>query len=177
MLKISKNLLYLAKITNYTQKKAVKVIKLVKAKPSDIGAMQALVAPQVEAGIILARSNDEVATNIRSYILAKDENEELLGFGALHIVAPDLAEVRSLIVAPNIQKTGLGSKIVNELIKEARELGLGRVFALTYAQGFFESLGFKMIEKSELPAQKIWSDCIKCKHFPICDEKALMLYL
>ena len=153
-----------------------KLIKLSKAKPADIKAMQTLVAPQVEAGIILPRSDDEVAQNIRSYILAKS-GEQIIGFGALHIIAPDLAEIRSLIVAPSEQKSGIGAKIVNELIAEARELGLTRVIALTYAQGFFEKLGFKLIEKSQIPSQKIWSDCVKCKHFPICDEKALMLWL
>lgn len=174
------------------------MINLKRAKPSDVKAMQMLVLPQVEAGVILARSDDEVASNIRSYVLAtkcnkkdtqadrqsseqistqNEQNDELIGFGALHIISPDLAEIRSLIVSPKHQKMGIGSQIVNELIKEARELGLKKVFALTYAQGFFESLGFKMIQKNELPAQKIWSDCVKCKHFPICDEKALMLYL
>lgn len=174
------------------------MINLKRAKPSDVKAMQMLVLPQVEAGVILARSDDEVASNIRSYVLAtkcdkKDsvakkqncpqiatqnkQNDEIIGFGALHIISPDLAEIRSLIVSPKHQKMGIGSQIVKELIKEAKELGLKKVFSLTYAQEFFESLGFKMIEKNELPAQKIWSDCVKCKHFPICDEKALMLYL
>lgn len=152
------------------------MINLKRAKPSDVKAMQMLVLPQVEAGVILARSDDEVASNIRSYILAL-QNDEIIGFGALHIISPDLAEIRSLVVSPKHQKKGIGSAIVEELIIEAKELGLKKVFSLTYAQRFFESLGFKMIEKSELPAQKIWSDCVKCKHFPICDEKALMLYL
>ena len=152
------------------------MINLKRAKPSDVKAMQALVLPEVEAGVILARSDDEVASNIRSYILAL-QNDEIIGFGALHIISPDLAEIRSLVVSPKHQKKGIGSAIVEELIIEAKELGLKKVFSLTYAQRFFESLGFKMIEKSELPAQKIWSDCVKCKHFPICDEKALMLYL
>ena len=89
-----------------------KLIKLSKAKPADIKAMQTLVAPQVEAGIILPRSDDEIAQNIRSYILAKS-SEQIIGFGALHIIAPDLAEVRSLIVAPSEQKSGIGAKIVN----------------------------------------------------------------
>lgn len=152
------------------------MIKLTKAKPSDISSMQMLVKPQVDAGVILARSDDEIATNIRSYILALDD-DKIIGFGALQIIAPDLAEIRSLIVDENYRAKKIGSKIVNALLDEAKELGLKRIFALTYAQGFFESLGFKMIEKNELPAQKIWSDCVRCKLFPICNEKALMLYL
>jgi len=73
------------------------VIELVKAKLSDIPAMQALVVSEVKDGIILNRTEDEVATNIRSYVLAKD-GDKLVGYTALHIHSRRLAEIRSLIV-------------------------------------------------------------------------------
>jgi len=72
-------------------------IQLTKAIVSDIPTMQNLVAPEVESGLILIRTSDEIATNIRSYILAKEKGE-LVGFCALHIHAPSLAEIRSLVV-------------------------------------------------------------------------------
>ena len=149
-------------------------MRLIKAKPADIARMQSLVAGEVARGIILPRSDDEVATNIRSYTLAINENGELLGYCALHIQSPKLAEVRSLIVAPNARRKGVGKELVNALLNEASVLGLKQVFTLTYQREFFESLGFKEIDKKNLPAQKIWSDCIKCKHFPNCDEIALI---
>ena len=83
-------------------------MRLIKAKPADIARMQSLVAGEVARGIILPRSDDEVATNIRSYTLAINENGELLGYCALHIQSPKLAEVRSLIVAPNARRKGVG---------------------------------------------------------------------
>lgn len=150
-------------------------MRLIKAKPNDIARMQSLVAGEVARGIILPRSDDEVATNIRSYTLAINENGELLGYCALHIQSPKLAEVRSLIVAPNARRKGVGKELVNALLNEASVLGLKQVFTLTYQREFFESLGFKEIDKKNLPAQKIWSDCIKCKHFPNCDEIALII--
>ena len=150
-------------------------MRLIKAKPADIARMQSLVAGEVARGIILPRSDDEVATNIRSYTLAINENGELLGYCALHIQSPKLAEVRSLIVAPNARRKGVGKELVNALLNEASVLGLKQVFTLTYQREFFESLGFKEIDKKNLPAQKIWSDCIKCKHFPNCDEIALII--
>ena len=73
------------------------MITYTKAKLSDIVSMQEVMKPEVEKGIILFRSADEMATNIRSYILAKDEGT-IIGFGALHFHADDLAEVRSLVV-------------------------------------------------------------------------------
>ena len=85
--------------------------------------------------------------------------------------------MRSLVVSPNFRKQGIGAKIVEELIKEAEFYGLKQVFALTYQKGFFEKLGFKEISKEELPAQKIWADCIKCKKFPVCNEIAVIYTL
>lgn len=144
-----------------------------KASLSDIPKMQTLVQPYVLNGLILPRSNDEIATNIRSYTLAIYE-EKIIGFGALHFHAPTLAEVRSLVVDASFNTKGIGSKIVNLLLEEASFFGVKKVFTLTYRKTFFEKLGFEEIQKEELPEHKIWADCIKCKHFPICDEIALI---
>lgn len=144
-----------------------------KANLNDIEHMQALVKPEVDKGIILLRSPDEMATNIRSYILAKEDGV-LVGFGALHIHTIELAEVRSLVVKEVLRGKGVGKSIVQALIDEGRDLGIKKAFTLTYQRLFFEALGFSEIPKEALPAHKIWADCIKCKHFPICNEIALI---
>ena len=105
------------------------------------------------------------------------EAEILAGFASLKIFNADLAEVRSLIVAPQFRRRGIARAIVNELLDEARFYGLKSVFTLTYQKEFFERLGFTEIPKDELPAQKIWADCIKCKKFPVCNEIALIYTL
>lgn len=150
------------------------MIELKKATLNDIKAMQELVAEDVNAGIILARSDDEIATNIRSYILAK-EGEQLVGYTALHIHSRDIAEVRSLIVHNDFRKQNIGRAMVEYAINEAKKLGIQReVLALTYIADFFKKLGFIEIEKDEIPEHKIWADCIKCIHFPVCNEVALV---
>lgn len=149
------------------------MIVYTKAKLSDIAYMQELVKPEVEKGIILFRSSDEIATNIRSYILAKNE-DKIVGFGALHFHAADLAEVRSLVISEAFRGKGIGKGVVNTLLEEGVYLGARRVFTLTYQKAFFESVGFHEIPKESLPSHKIWADCIKCKHFPVCDEIALI---
>jgi amino-acid N-acetyltransferase len=151
-------------------------IEYKKAKLTDVATMQNLVLPEVRSGKILFRSNDEISTNIRSYTLAKNGNE-LVGFTALHIHAPDLAEVRSLIVLENFRGRGIGQELVKKTLEEAEELGVKKVFTLTYEQSFFEKLSFREIPKESLPEHKIWADCVKCKHFPICDEIALIIEL
>jgi len=147
-----------------------------KAKLTDITAMQEMVLPEVMSGVILFRSDDEVATNIRSYVLAFDA-DKVIGFVALHIHAPDLAEVRSLIVDTNYRGKKIGSDLVLYTINEAKELGIKQLFTLTYQKAFFEKLHFNEIPKESLPKHKIWADCVKCKHFPICDEIALIIKL
>ncbi len=148
-------------------------VELTKAKLSDIENMQKLVIPEVEAGVILARSSDEIATNIRSYILAKEGNE-IVGFCALHIHTPSLAEIRSLVVKEGKRGMGIGQSLIARAIEEAQILGLQKVLSLTYKQSFFEKLGFVEIPKESLPEHKIWADCIKCKHFPVCNEVSLI---
>jgi amino-acid N-acetyltransferase len=151
-------------------------IEYKKAKLSDIKSMQELILPEVRSGVILYRSDDEIANNIRSYILAKD-GERLVGFLAIHIHAPDLAEVRSLIVDEDYRGKSIGKNLVKESIKEAIFYGIKKLFTLTYKKEFFEKLDFKEIPKESLPQHKIWADCVKCKHFPVCDEIALIIEL
>jgi len=153
------------------------VINLVKAKLTDISAMQNLVADEVKKGVILKRSDDEVATNIRSYVLAK-EGERVVGYAALHIHSMRLAEIRSLIVHPNYRGDDIGKKIVLFMLDEANTLGVSEdVLVLTYLPRFFTKLGFVEIPKETIPEHKIWADCIKCIHFPVCNEVALVYKL
>lgn len=153
------------------------MIELVKAKLSDISAMQALVVSEVKDGIILDRTEDEVATNIRSYVLAKD-GDKLVGYTALHIHSRRLAEIRSLIVHEAYRGQSVGQRMVQFTLEEAKNIGVEEdVLVLTYLPQFFLKLNFKEINKEVIPEHKIWADCIKCIHFPICNEVALVYKL
>ena len=149
------------------------MIELRKAKLSDIKQMQSLVEDEVKKGVILKRSDDEIATNIRSYILAFHDNL-LVGYAALHIHSSDLAEIRSLIVDERARGLGIGKKIVEYCKREAKELGVKEILVLTYIADFFKKLGFKQIDKEKIPDHKIWLDCVKCIHFPVCNEISLV---
>ena len=153
------------------------MVKLVKANLSDIPEMQEMVVSDVKDGIILERNADEVATNIRSYILAKIDNK-LVGYGALHIHSSRLAEIRSLIVLDGYRGQNIGRKIVEFTLNEAKELQvIEEVLVLTYLPQFFIKLNFIEIAKESIPEHKIWADCIKCIHFPICNEISLVYKL
>jgi len=149
------------------------LIRLRKAVLSDITSMQLLVVSEVSNGIILSRSDDEVATNIRSYMVAID-NDKIIGYMALHIHSVRLGEIRSLIVKEEYRGMGIGKLLVESAINEANKIGLKEILVLTYLPIFFQKLSFKEIDKREIPEHKIWTDCIKCLHFPICNEISLI---
>ena len=150
------------------------MITLHKATLSDIPSMQSLVIQEIKDGIILDRTDDEIATNIRSYVLAKN-NDVLVGYTALHIHSKRLAEIRSLIVDASYRGESIGKRMVEFTLQEAKDLGVEEeVLVLTYLPVFFEKLDFKEINKESIPEHKIWADCIKCIHFPVCNEVALI---
>lgn len=140
----------------------------------DIDGMQKLVSPDVENGNILERNSNEMATTIRSYTAVKD-GDEIIGFVALHIHTTQLGEVRSLVVKDSYRNKGIAKELISLVIKEAKALELSRLLVLTYKKVLFETFGFIEIPKESIPETKIWADCIKCKHFPVCDEVSLEL--
>lgn len=121
---------------------------------------------------MLPRALSEIYETIRDFYVIRD-GEQVVGCAALHINWEDLAEVRSVAVTEQRHRQGIGSLLVQACINEARELGIPRLFCLTYKPGLFEKAGFKQVDKAELP-RKVWSDCYRCVKFPNCDEVALV---
>ena len=153
------------------------MIELVKAKLRNRSARLTAGPRAATEGVILDRSEDEVATNIRSYVLAKD-GENLVGYAALHVHSKRLAEIRSLMVHEKYRGQKIGQRIVKFTLEEAKALGVEEdVLVLTYLPAFFEKLGFDEINKEAIHEHKIWADCIKCIHFPVCNEIALVYKL
>ncbi|MCD6527298.1 MAG: N-acetyltransferase [Desulfuromonas sp.] len=146
-----------------------------KACIADVDAIHKLLVEHAGQGVMLSRSLAELYQAIRSFYVL-EEDGQVLGMVSLQIWWKDLAEVRSLVVSSSLAGMGCGRQLVEACLKEARELGISRVFALTYQEVFFARLGFTLIEKSELP-HKIWGDCMKCPKFPDCDEIAMAITL
>jgi len=148
-------------------------IRFYKPTVDDIEKMQEIVKSEVDKGTILLRTEDEMANTIRSYTVVEVDGK-MAGFTALHIHSRRLSEVRSLIISEKFRGLKLGKKLVEACIEEGIKLGLKQILSLTYQKGFFEALGFDEIEKDQIPEHKIWADCIRCKHFPKCDEIAMV---
>ena len=147
-----------------------------KALVGDVDRIHALITQFSKDQFMLARSRSELYESVRDFFVAESPEGAVVACGGLEISWADLAELKSLAVDAAWQHKGLGRHIVNACLKEARDLGIKRVFALTYQVPFFEKLGFERIPKEQLP-HKIWSDCLKCPKFPDCDEVAVALTL
>ena len=143
-----------------------------KARAEDVPAIQKLVAFFAARGELLPRTLNELYQHLRDFFVC-ELHGDVVGIAALSLYWEDLAEIRSLAVQEGHGGKGLGAALVNACLDEATRLGIRRVFALTYRPGFFEKLGFRGIDKRELP-QKIWKDCIRCAKFACCDEVALI---
>ena len=146
-----------------------------KAQIADVKNIQKLLMTFANRGDMLSRSLSELYESLRDFYV-DEEDGVILGAAALHIVWEDLAEVRSVAVNETAGRRGIGGRLVEACISEAREIGLQRIFCLTYKPDFFAKHGFRLVDKSELP-HKVWGDCIKCPKFPDCDENAMILDL
>lgn len=150
--------------------------KLRKAIVGDVPQIQKLVNFYAKKDLMLARSLNDLYEHIRDYVVAEDESGNIIGCCALHVDWEDLAELKALAVDEAHLKQGIGRQLVRFCAKESAGLGIRKIFALTYQLEFFGRLGFKEVEKSELP-HKIWMECINCSKFPACDEKAVIYYI
>lgn len=148
-----------------------------KAKIEDVIEIQGILRDFADSGKLLARSLNELYTHLRDIQVYLDkETGRPVGCCCLHIVWDNLAEIRSLAVAESHQRRGIGRLLVQSCIEEAKDLGIGRIFTLTYEVDFFERLGFHLVDKNMFP-HKVWVDCLNCPKFPNCDESALVLDL
>jgi amino-acid N-acetyltransferase len=113
-----------------------------RARTSDVASIQALVEPLVQRRILLGKDSVVFYEGVQEFRVAETEDGTFIGCGALHVMWKDLAEVRTLAVAPDWLNAGVGHALLGRLEDDARELGLSRLFCLTFEVPFFERHGF-----------------------------------
>jgi len=145
-----------------------------KATVRDVEVIHRLLKQHAERGELLPRALSDLYDDVRDFNVFEPKGGGVVaGACALHVCWEDLAEVRSLAVSEPHQGEGVGSTLVKAALAEAEELGIKRVFTLTYQPDFFSKHGFEVVDKAALP-QKVWAECIKCVKFPDCDETAML---
>lgn len=143
-----------------------------KARLSDAAEIHALMQPFVSQGVLLPRSLGFLCQNIRAFTIIEDEHGRILASGALRFLDEDVAEVQSLAVLAGQQGGGLGRRLVEALLAEAREHQVWQVIALTHNREFFLRLGFQPAERSAFP-QKYMMDCLNCPKLRNCHQVAV----
>lgn len=146
-----------------------------KAEPKDIEEIYELISSYADKGIMLPRSREVLARQLDDFVVAVAEGK-IVGCGSLCRLGRDLVEIRSLGVRENYTGYGIGRRLVEFLVGEAREQHIPKVMALTYQVAFFERNGFSVVSKDIFP-EKVWKDCVYCKKQDCCDEIAVLKQL
>ena len=143
------------------------------ARVGDVPAIQELIRTFADRKLMIRRSLGELYESIREFLVATDEDGQIIGCAALHVFWEDLAELKCLAVTEGVQGRGVGRRLVDACWDAARALEIPTVFTLTYVPEFLEKCGYQRVDKADLP-HKIWNECVRCPLFPNCNEVALV---
>ena len=122
------------------------------ARTSDVPAIKKISEPLVQERVLLGKELVEFFEAIQEFVVAELDGQ-VVGFGALHVMWEDLAEVRTLAVDEDFKRRGIGAAMLRELLERARLLGIHRVFCLTFEVDFFKSHGFDVISDVPVDAE------------------------
>ena len=152
-------------------------MRLRDAGERDVAPLLALINGYADRGMLLRRTEPSLRQALPDFVVATmtsaDGAEEIVGCGALTMLGPALGEVRSLAVRPDQAGRGLGRRIVEHLLVQARERGFAEVLALTRRSSFFDALGFEVTRRERF-IDKLMVDCGACPLNLCCDEIAMV---
>jgi amino-acid N-acetyltransferase len=143
-----------------------------KASLDDVEKLHHIIQGYAQDSIMLPRSLETLRDQIATFVIA-EQDDQLIGCGSLTQLGLDLVEIRSLGITDGYKGQGIGGKLVDFLVEEARHLKMKKVMALTYEVAFFLKNGFTLVPKEVFP-EKVWRDCIHCKKQFCCDEIAVL---
>jgi amino-acid N-acetyltransferase len=151
------------------------IITLRTGDTPDAPRLHALIEAAQDEGHLLPRTPADVMQHASRFTVAVQDGT-IVGGAELAALSPVVAEVRSLVVAPQARHLGVGGAIVSELRARARREGFERLCAFTHAPGYFTAMGFSIVPHLWL-SEKIYKDCVKCLQFRACGQHAMVLPL
>jgi amino-acid N-acetyltransferase len=131
------------------------------ARTSDVAAIKRLVAPLAEQRILMAKETVAYYESLQEFRIAESQDGDVIGCGALHVMWEDLAEIRTLAAADTWRGRGVGHVLVEDLLEKAKELGVSRVFCLTFEVDFFKRHGFEVMEDQSAVDPQVYSELLR----------------
>jgi amino-acid N-acetyltransferase len=122
------------------------VIEVRRARTADVPGIVALVDSYAQERILLGKERVTLYEDVQEFQVAVGDGGRIVGCGALHVLWEDLAEVRTLAAHPDVRGRGVGYAILDALVEQARDLGVSRLFCLTFEVKFFSRNGFGVID-------------------------------
>jgi amino-acid N-acetyltransferase len=145
------------------------------ARAHDVDVIHGLIDAHLHEGHLLPRTREDIAAEVEQFVVAT-RDDVVVGCAELSRLAADVAEVRSLVVADDVQGQGLGRALVRELMATAQNSPYKRLCAFTHAPAFFVRLGFSIVPHLDVP-EKVFIDCVGCPLFRRCGQHAVMFWL
>jgi len=149
-------------------------MKTRKARLCDVRAIYDLVESFSHDGTLLHRPYLEICENIDTFTIVESDQREFIGCAALHVYGQHLAEIRSIVVRPEVKGHGAGGLLLRALLEQAEESGIKCVCLFTRIPNFFEHFHFRMVRHHAL-RDKVLKDCRHCARRNACDETAMAI--
>ncbi|MCQ2000264.1 amino-acid N-acetyltransferase [Arthrobacter zhaoxinii] len=140
---------------------SVPAITIRRARTSDVPRIRALVAPLAEERILVAKEAVAYYEALQEFRVAEDADGRIVGCGALHVMWEDLAEVRTLAADPALRGSGIGHRLLEQLLADAVEIGVTRVFCLTFEVDFFRRHGFAVMANQSAVDPEVYSELLR----------------
>lgn len=145
------------------------------ATPDDAASIHALIEAHQAAGHLLPRDLSDVRRRASAFVVA-DVDGRVMGCAELAALSPAIAEVRSLVVDPDVRGLGVARDLVDELRHRAAKAGFESLTAFTHDPGFFVKQQFSIVPHLWVP-EKVARDCTRCAWFRQCGQHAMLLPL
>jgi len=121
------------------------MVQIRPATTKDVSAIRKLVDTYAPDRILLSKATVTLYEDVTDFLVIEND-KQIIGAGAVHVMWEDLAEVRTVAIFPEFQKQGYGAQLMQALLERAQQLGVKRVFCLTFETKFFSALGFEEID-------------------------------
>ncbi len=148
-------------------------MNFVKPNSKTLPGLYELIKSFSDEKLMLPITLEELCHRAQGFRILLDDSGKVIASAHLDLFTPELAEIKSLAVAKEYQGKGLGKKLVEDCQQEAQEMGVKKIFVLTYQEEFFKKSGYSVVDRNTLP-EKVYRECVICHFYHNCNEIAMV---